>query len=336
MTRRALILAVFTFCLLPLAFGQSFVAYRTHFIGGHYYPDGSLGRALYEDFASRTNGRGRTTNQGWHWVWTNYNPNVPAPIGWNTNSLLFKDGVLATGASACSPWNGVCNPSFGMDRVTMLTRRIGVSAGHYWGQYSLTNPVTGTNLTAPGTLTFLGRSNTLHTNAIQALLGGTVLNWTLLSTNAPTEDRYYYLLSNNLPDAVETMRVINPLPTIDTNWNYTGLFTDWLAAGDYSFPGLTVCQHGCVAPHNGFFHYEHSGSTNPVAWHIPGDSGSPAFIIVSNECLYTGGWTYAYASEDLVKAIHTINVWAGLDTNSPDNQLRYGPSLTNWPAWPYP
>lgn len=322
---------IFAFCFLlsALAPAQTFTAYRTWFTHGAYYPADSLGYALFTDFQARTNGRGRAEYAGWHWVWNDYQMNTPGPITWNTNSLLFRNGVLATGATACVPWNEVAAPSLSLDRVTMLTRRIGVSAGHYWGQYSLTNP-----LLPEASLIFLGRSNALHTNAVQAVLGGTELNWTLLDTNGPTEDRYYYILSNALPADVETMRVVSPLKAL-TNINVNPLHP-WLPAGEPQayIPNYTLCHHGCLAPHNGFTHTEHVAE--PTGWHVGGDSGSPAFIILSNECFYTGGWTYSYASEDLPKAIHTINVWLGLNTNSADNQLRYGPSLTNFPVWPYP
>lgn len=299
--------------------------YRTHFThGGHYYPTGSLGNDLYADFESRTNSRGRTPFAGWHWVWTNYNANVPGVIGWNTNSMLFKNGTLATGASACAPWNIVASPNYGLCRVTMLTRRIGVSAGHYWGQYSLTNPITTTN-----PVIFLSSSNTLSTNSVQALLGGTIFNYSLLSTSAPVEDRYYFLLSNNVASGIEPMRIASPL-TAATN---SGPLQAYMPPADSYYPGYTICSHGCVAPHNGFTHTEPEGTE--VSWHIGGDSGSSPFIIISNECLYTGGWTYAPASSDLVAAVATINNWAGLDTNSPDNQLRFFP-LTNYTTWPYP
>lgn len=301
-----------------------FTAVRTWFIRGYYYPQGSLGRVLNEDFAARTNGKPRTAFDGWQWVWSGYNPNTLATsLRWNTNSLLFRDGTLATGATACAPYNGLAWPNPGMARITLLTRRIGVTAGHYWANYSITNP-----LATHSNIIFLGRTNSLHSIPIQAWVGGTALDWTLTATNGNAEDRYYVILSNAVPDDVEPMRIATPLAVMT---NYLSPAHPYLDAADSAFPGLTICQHGCVAPHVGYTHEEYGN----LGWHVGGDSGSPPFIIVSNECLYTGGWTYAYASEDLPKAIQTINAAFGFDTNDVANQLRFV-SLTNFPLWPYP
>ena len=294
----------------------------------------SLHDALTAEWASRTNA-GRGYELGWHWVWQNADAVGDSSPVWNTNSILFKDSTLATGATAIEYWNEASLPAgnAGVMRFTMLTKRIGVTAGHYFdpSRHYLTNP-----FTTSSNLVFIGRTNAKHRLPVQAIVGGRT-DWTLMGggTNA-IEDRAYVLLSNNIPDDVEVMRIATPFATrTDLSG---GVVADYVWApyvaptwGQEAFPGFTVCQHFCVGRNNADTHYEYTDGT-PIGFHAPGDSGSPAFIILSNECLYTGGWTYEQSSGDMVKAVQVINAWAGLDTNSAANQLQFY-SLTNFPSW---
>lgn len=293
----------------------------------------SLFDALWAEWASRTNA-GLGYQSGWHWVWQNADAVGDSSPAWNTNSILFKDGSLATGATAIEYWNEASLPAgnAGIMRFTMLTKRIGITAGHYFdpARY-LTNPVTtGSNLV------FIGRTNIKHRLPVQAIVGGWA-DWTLMGggTNA-IEDRAYVLLSNNIPDDVEVMRIATPFATrtnLSGGVNADYVWVPYVAPtwASQPFPGFTVCQHFCVGRHNADTHYEYTSGT-PIGFHVSGDSGSSAFIILSNECFYTGGWTYETSSGDMVKAVQVINAWAGLDTNSPANQLQFY-SLTNFPSW---
>lgn len=302
------------------------------------FPNGpSLFDALWAEWAARTNA-GRGYQSGWHWVWQNADAVGDSSPAWNTNSILFKDGTLATRATAIEYWNEASLPAgnAGLARFTMLTKRIGVTAGHVFAaniseNRYLTNPVT-----TSSNLVFIGTNNVKHKIAIQAIVGGWS-DWTLMGggTNA-IEDRAYVLLSNNIPDDIEVMRIATPF-AIRTNQSggvaTADVWAPYVAPtwGLEAFPGFTVCQHFCVGRHNADTHSEYTDGT-PIGFHVGGDSGSPAFIILSNECFYTGGWTYEQSSGDMVKAVQVINAWAGLDTNSPANQLQFY-SLTNFPPW---
>ena len=132
MTKRIAIL--FTVLLAVVAGAAGLTAFRTHWRWGAYYPAESLDHVLREDFHSRTNGRGRGYQSGWHWVWLQSGLTLSASNAvWNTNSLLFKNGALATGASAMVYQNERVVPAgtTGFERFCMLTRRIGVAHGHH-------------------------------------------------------------------------------------------------------------------------------------------------------------------------------------------------------------
>jgi hypothetical protein len=327
MTKRIAIL--FTVLLAVVAGAAGLTAFRTHWRWGAYYPAESLDHVLREDFHSRTNGRGRGYQSGWHWVWLQSGLTLSASNAvWNTNSLLFKNGALATGASAMVYQNERVVPAgtTGFERFCMLTRRIGVAHGHHHATpYYLTNA-----LTTSSNLVFVSSNNVVHRVGITAIYGG-FTDWTLMGDPTNTiEDHSYVVLSSDLPAGVETMRIATPLAT---NGNI-GLGCSIYLNPDNAayFPGYTVCQHMCIAPHVGYTHDEYVGS--PTGWHVLGDSGSPAFILLDNECLYTGGWTYSSATADLLKAIAVINNHHTFDTNDAANQLRFV-SLTNWPSWPY-
>lgn len=327
------ILTLFFITLALCATAATLSLYRTNFRFGSYQEVGTLGDYLFEDYSHRTNG-GSAYQAGKQWVWS------LSTLNWNTNSILYRDGVRARGATAMIYNNEYsCFEFCGQRRYCMLTKHIGISAGHIIRDdriFTLTNPMYygGSNLV------FVSITNGLRYYPGAYIVGGVSNSLSLaddminLTNSAWNYDFSFCILTNGLADDVESMRIAKPFYTnivSDIN-TLKEPFVPYVnrqlnGAPDIALPVFIICQHWCIGRVSYDYHDEYVH--NPFFW--PGDSGSPRFILYSNECVFVGGSiSYQWMSDAIVRKVDAINAYFGFNTNDPANQLQYV-WLTNWP-----
>jgi hypothetical protein len=291
---------------------QTFIAVRTWYVHGAYYPPGTLGYTVWTELTVRAAG---DTN-AWR-VWNNYDATDPYTlsnnIAWNSNSVLFSaEGVLARGATGISigRTDAAGSNYIQNGRMTAFNRRIATVSGHYTPYY--TGELGGF---VGYRVLFLQTNNTIYTATVARAV-----------SNLDGEDRLFVVFSNDLPAGITPMRIAGAL-SLYTNANYIGPVQYQLPWNTIEFqnsavasPIKYVCQHGFLV---------NSPAHSTIAG---GDSGSPGFVLLSNELLYAAGISIAQPSSNFISRANTLLTEAGLD---PAQYPIEFVSLTNFPLWPY-
>ena len=269
--------------------------------GGIHYPINSLGYALETNYAA-------LTHRLVHYQVSNdalligpyASPANPVGLSWNTNSILTgKRGVTAI---SIAQFGGT------QSRLCLVTKRHAVGAGHYGG---LTNGLT---------VFFLGTNNTLHRMTTSNIWVG---QW----RDADREDRAILTFTQDVPDDVQPMRIAAPLtngPTGDIYALMEKYFPPEAQNPYQPRAAFWVCQHGYCG-RNG---QHHPGG---VIGSDGGDSGSPGFIILGDECVNIGGISMNAPTTNMLRRMDDLTRSLGL------NPAKYQPSyvwLTNYPTWP--
>lgn len=269
--------------------------------GGIFYPANSLGYALETNYFARTNAI-RHYNPGADQPWTKYewgNTNV-ARYRLNTNSLIY--GKRGATAISVAQFNMTAN------RLCLLTKRHAVGAGHYSG---VTNGLI---------VWFIGTNNLVH--------GMVVSNTFFSSPVTSSEDREIITFTRDVPDDVQPMRIAAPLTNGTTGDIYALVERYFPAEAQNPYrprAGFWVCQHGYCGrnaqPH-----------PSGIIGSNGGDSGSPGFIILGDECVNIGGICMNAPTASMVDRMNILTRSLGLDTNQYQPQYVW---LTNYPAGPY-
>lgn len=252
----------------------------------------SLPTALLAELTYRTN-----ASPDYYQLWNGFKYlQYPAPRGtsvwtWNTKSLLARDGVLSRGATAISPAQGLgAYPS--QIKFTLITKRIAITSGHYFGQGPGTN-----NLDVIETrnqpVYFLTANNLVVTQycaRIYAFFDG--------------EDRAYAWFTKDVPDSIKPMRIVKLGPLL-------GLSAFWAKLGRQDLGGtVAACQHGYALSML-------SGGPNPFFTHgiVAGDSGSTLFIVLPNEIAFVGSFSSTLLGTNFLNRLNFITAREGADTN---------------------
>lgn len=272
---------------------------------GIFYPIHSLGYALETNYWARTNAilnYHPETDQ----PWTGYqrsSTNV-AKYRLNTTSVMYgKRGATAISVA-----------QFGSteNRLCLITRRHAVGAGHYGG-------------VANGQIVyFIGTNGLLHgmvtsnTWIEPVHVSGSVMpgfeNWAIVT------------FTKDVPSDVEPMKLAGPL-IAGREGSVFGLIEHLFPPmkGKHFPAVLFVCQHGycgrLTQPH-----------PEGIIGMDGGDSGSPGFILLGDECVNIGGVSMGYPTTNMLYRVNYLTRRLGLNTN--DYQPHFV-SLTNYPAWPY-
>ncbi len=277
--------------------------------GGVFFPANSLGYALETNYTRATNGKVNYTNtyQVWNDLpWTGYawnNTNI-ARYRLNTNSVIY--GKRGATAISVAQFGGTAN------RMCLITRRHAVGAGHYGG---VTNGLV---------VYFMGTNGLVHAMT-------TSNTWVEpIDANGRWlpgfENREIVTFTQDVPADVEPMKLASPL--LSGQAGVGGLVEHLLPpiTGN-RFPAiLFVCQHGYC----GRLLQAHPGGG--AIGINGGDSGSPGFMLLGDECVNIGGISMGYPTTNMLVRINALTRSLGLNTN---NYQPWFVSLTNFPKWPH-
>lgn len=221
---------------------------------------------------------------------------------WNTNSVLYSNGVAATGITGIGVAQSLGATST-QTRFTLLTRRIAVTAGHYF-TYQGTNDMVETR-NQP--VYFLTLSNTLVTQFVARV-------YAYFDTG---RDKAYLWFTNDVPDSITPLRIAQ-------NGIYFGLEAYTSKCGTNTFDGAFYAnQDGYVNQ----FTLTRTGLRQGSPY--PGDSGSTCFFIgTNNEAIFVTTISSAPTDAVTIQRIKTITETEGLDTNT------YAPQLIDISGYP--
>ena len=250
-----------------------------------------------------------------HFVHGNYYPVNTLGYTLFTNFVSLTNGASVELTSSRTLSKATWNTNFAFWPASNITAvsLVQSNTGHDWTKFSQTliSPVVSIGaghapLPTNSYLLFVDRTNGQHWRRISAIVS---------SYTVGTND--YVLSGLSSPVPVETMPIC-------LSSNLASRLPAGIAA---PVPIVQRCQHARVLSE-----FISLGSSH--AWES-GDSGSGAFVVVSNRCVFV---PIGYASPQignlaqLIADLNTVTTAAGYTTNT------YYPvfeTFTNWPAWPY-
>lgn len=228
---------------------------------------------------------------------------------WNTNSLLFKNGVAARGVTAIGVAQELGATSTQL-HFTLLTKRVAVTAGHWFHQGAGTNE-SDVIETRNQPVYFMTLSNTLVTQYVARVYvwwdGG--------------KDKAYFWFTNDVPDSITPMRIA-------TASNYYASTAYNVKAGTNG-DGATLYadQDGNVYGQAGIGMRPGILTSTPYA----GDSGSSWFFIgTNNEAVFYQSVSSSYTDDTAIQRIKTITTTEGVDTNSTGQSPQFI-DISNYP-----
>jgi hypothetical protein len=267
----------------------------------------SLRTALLAELSYRTNAA-----PDYYQLWNGFKYlQYPAPRGtsvwtWNPKSLLARDGVLSRGATAISPGQALgAYPS--QIKFTLITRRLAVTSGHYFGQGPGTNNLNVVERRYQP-IYFLTANNlvvTQYCTRLYAFYDG--------------EDRAYAWFTNDVPAAITPMRILK-------SGSLLGQAALASKIGGHNLDGvLAACQHGCALSLLNV-------ATNPFYTHsiVAGDSGSTLFLVLSDETVFVGNVSATGLGTNFLNRINAITAAEGADPT------RYQPQFYDLSGYPDP
>jgi len=207
--------------------------------------------------------------------------------GRSTNGWAWSAGSLLSGVTGAT---GLSMPTNSWT-LTAITPRHAYTAAHQFPGVAVTNGVY-----VGSVIKFVGTDGATNAATVTA-------SRRRYSDNGfPAEDYTLVIFSADLPATVEPVRV-----AWATNIA-AKLISEPVANLNVPLPRLETCQHGRVGSQVITLFDGH-------AMHVGGDSGNPAFLIVSNAIVNYGGTSGSLLSAQFLADLEALTVGAGLATN---------------------